>query len=393
MKATISSFLAFLCISVAGSRAQAIGPPPDGGYPGGNTAEGQNALFSLTSGGYNTAVGFFSLRINTTGQLNTATGAGTLLANTGDENTAIGAGALLSNTTGGLNAASGAFALFTNTAGFRNTASGDRALFSNTIGTANTADGAAALNNNNIGNTNTAIGADALQNNTTGSGNMAAGDFALGGNTTGNDNIAVGALAGINVTTGNYNIDIGNAGVAGDTSSIRIGDDNQGQTFVAGVYGVSVAGLGVAMNSSGQLGTIGSSRRFKKEIKAMKQASETILSLKPVTFRYTKEIDPEGLPQYGLVAEEVEKVSPDLVVRDKEGKPYSVRYDQVNAMLLNEFLKEHKAFIDERHDVEKLQATVASLVTTVKQQAVQLQKVSAQVRLNSAGARVVVSNH
>ena len=203
----------------------------------------------------------------------------------------------------------------------------------------------------------------------------------------------MGALAGINVTTGNYNIDIGNAGVAGDTNSIRIGDDNQGQTFVAGVYGVSVAGLGVAMNSSGQLGTIGSSRRFKKEIKAMKQASETILSLKPVTFRYTKEIDPEGLPQYGLVAEEVEKVSPDLVVRDKEGKPYSVRYDQVNAMLLNEFLKEHKAFIDERHDVEKLQATVATLLTTVKQQAAQLQKVSAQVRLNSAGARVVVSNH
>src|SRR5438874_1205048 len=392
MKPTTPLFLAFLCISVAGPNAQAISPPPDGGYLGGNTAEGQNALFSLTSGRYNTAVGFFSLRINTTGQLNTATGAGTLLANTGDENTAIGAGALLSNTTGGLNAASGAFALFTNTAGFRNTASGEQALFSNTIGVANTADGAAALNNNNVGNTNTAIGADALQNNTTGSGNAATGDFALGGNTTGNDNIAVGALAGINVTTGNYNIDIGNAGVAGDTNSIRIGDDNQGQTFVAGVYGVSVAGLGVAMNSSGQLGTVSSSRRFKKDIKAMEQASETILSLKPVTFRYTKEIDPEGLPQYGLVAEEVEKVSPDLVVRDKEGKPYSVRYDQVNAMLLNEFLKEHKAFIDEHRKVEAQGAAISRQQRQIEALTAALQKISAQFELSNSAPETVLNN-
>src|SRR5437763_14786484 len=146
-------------------------------------------------------------------------------------------------------------------------------------------------------------------------------------------------------------MDIGNGGVAGDTNTIRIGDDNQGETFISGVYGVSVAGLGVAMNSSSQLGTVGSSRRFKKDIKAMEQASETILSLKPVTFHYRKEIDPEGLPQYGLVAEEVEKVSPGLVVRDKKGEIYTVRYEAVNAMLLNEFLKEHR-------EVQKQKATI-----------------------------------
>ena len=301
---------------------RAVSPAPDGGYAGGNTAEGQTALLNLTTGGFNTAVGFVSLRTNSNGQLNTAVGAGALLANTADSNTAVGAGALLSNTTGTVNVANGAFALFSNT----------------------------------TGSDNTATGFDALIHNMTGNLNTAVGTLALAGNTTGSVNIALGGIAGQNLTTGNYNIDIGNTGVAGDSNTIRIGDDNQGATFIGGVYGVSVAGLGVAMNSSGQLGTVASSRRFKKDIKVMEQASETILSLKPVTFHYRKEIDPEGLPQFGLVAEEVEKVNPDLVVRDKEGKPYSVRYDQVNAMLLNEFLKEHRKVQELEKQVEDLAA-------------------------------------
>jgi trimeric autotransporter adhesin len=398
---------------------RAVSPAPDGGYPGGNTAEGQAALLSLTTGGFNTAVGFLSARSLTTGSFNTAVGAGTLLANTADQTTATGAGALLSNTTGQFNTADGAFALFSNTTGHDGTGIGLQALFSNTIGSFNTATGSEALLNNTTGSLNTAIGASslivnttgssntangtgALSFNTTGANNMATGGSALGRNTTGNsntatgnaalvnntsgsNNIALGALAGQNLTTGDYNIDIGNGGVAGEGHTIRIGDDNQGATFIAGVYGVSVAGLGVAMNSSGQLGTVASSRRFKKDIKAMKQASETILSLEPVTFRYKKEIDPAGTSQFGLVAEDVEKVNPDLIVRDKEGKPYSVRYDQVNAMLLNEFLKEHKK-------TEKLEATVANLIATVKEQAAQIQKVSAQLEASKLAPQVAENN-
>jgi len=369
---------------------QAVSPAPDGGYPGGNTAEGQAALLSLTTGGFNTAVGFLSARSLTTGSFNTAVGVGTLLANTADQTTATGAGALLSNTTGQFNTADGAFALFSNTTGHDGTGIGLQALFSNTIGSFNTATGSEALLNNTTGSLNTAIGASslivnttgssntangtgALSFNTTGANNMATGGSALGRNTTGNsntatgnaalinntsgsNNIALGAVAGQNLTTGDYNIDIGNGGVAGEGHTIRIGDDNQGATFIASVDGVSVAGLGVAMNSSGQLGTVASSRRFKKDIKAMEQASETILSLKPVTFRYKKEIDPAGTSQFGLVAEDVEKVNPDLIVRDKEGKPYSVRYDQVNAMLLNEFLKEHRKVDQLEKQIEALTA-------------------------------------
>jgi Chaperone of endosialidase len=192
-------------------------------------------------------------------------------------------------------------------------------------------------------------------------------------------------VAGQQITTGDYNIDIGNIGVAGDANTIRIGDDNQGATYVAGIYGVSVAGLAVAMDLFGRLGTVGSSRRFKKEIKPMDKASEAILALKPVTFRYKKEIDPAGTSQFGLVAEEVEKVNADLVVRDKEGKPYSVRYDQVNAMLLNEFLKEHRK-------VQKLETALETLSERLKAQDAKIQKVSAQVELNKAATKLANEN-
>ena len=318
-KAAPVFLVALVCFGLLPT-TQAVSPAPDGGYPGGNTAEGQAALLSLTAGGFNTAVGFFSLRSDTTGQLNTAIGAGTLLANTADENTATGAGALLSNTTGSQNAANGAFALFSNT------------------GSGNTALGVSALNNNTIGFNNTAVG----------------------------DN------AGTGVTTANHVICIGADGNNVDNACYI------GQIFSA----TSSGGIAVFINSNGRLGTATSSRRFKEEIKPMDKTSEALFTLEPVSFHYKKEIDPARISQFGLVAEEVEKVNPDLVVRDKEGKPYSVRYDQVNAMLLNEFLKEHRRMEEQDKRIEELTAQL-------KQQAAQIQKVSAQLELNKLAPQTV----
>jgi hypothetical protein len=374
-------------------KAAAVVPPPDGGYPGGNTAEGQAALFSLTTGGFNTAIGWLSLRSNTEGNFNTAIGAGALFANTTAAlNTATGAGALLSNTTGSQNIANGAFALFSNSTGAVNTATGDSALANNTTGNLNTAYGYRALFN------------------TTGSDNTAIGGIALSQNTTGSSNIALGVSAGINHTNGSNNIDIGNTGFDGQSDTIRIGTvGSHTATFVAGISGVPVAGTGVVVASDGQLGVAASSQRFKDEIKSMNQASEALYGLRPVIFRYKKEIDPQGSPQWGLVAEEVEKVNPNLVVRDKEGKPYSVRYDQVNAMLLNEFLKEHRKVEQQDHKLWEQGATIvelkkemAGLATTVKEQAAQIQKVSTQLAaagpphgglaVSKAGSRVALND-
>jgi hypothetical protein len=330
--------------------AQAVSPAPDGGYPGGNTAEGQSALFSRTTGGFNTAVGFLSLRSNTTNSFNTAIGAGTLLANTADSNTATGAGALLSNTTGPQNTANGAFALFSNT----------------------------------TGGTNTANGVFALQNNTTGNYNTATGFQALPSNTTGSDNTALGTAAGINVTTASNVICIG-ANIAGANVSDTC--------FIGNIFGNATGGAPVTVTSGGQVGTGTSSRRFKDDIRPMEQASEMLYALKPVTFRYKKEIDPVGASQFGLVAEDVEKVNPDLVVRDKEGKPYTVHYDQVNAMLLNEFLKEHRKVQDQEATITQLKkdfrATVAQLITRLDEQAAQIQKVSAHLEASKPAPQVV----
>jgi Chaperone of endosialidase len=352
-------------------RARAVVPAPDGGYPGQNTAEGQSALLHLAGGTYNTALGWASLGFNVTGNNNTAIGAGALLANTGDNNTATGAATLLSNATGNANTATGYQALFNNTAGGENTATGFEALFHNTSGD-NTANGASALFHNSTGLANTANGKQALYRNTTGQANTASGIQALFNNSTGGANIALGVGAGFNVTTANNVICIGAEGNNVDNAC-----------YIGQIFGAtSSMGIAVFINSNGRLGTATSSRRFKEEIKPMDKTSEVLLALKPVTFRYKKEIDPAGTPQFGLVAEEVEKVNPDLIVRDKEGKPYSVRYDQVNAMLLNEFLKEHKK-------TEKLEATVASLIATVKEQAAQIQKVSAQLEASKPAPQVV----
>src|SRR5438132_3492937 len=295
---------------------------------------------------------------------NTVLGDDALTSNTGTDNTAAGSQALFSNTTGSFNTASGTAALFSNTTGFSNTATGFEALYSNTTGSSNTATGLNALQTNASGGSNTATGFGALRFNTSGKNNTATGAFALLHNTTGNSNIALGDQAGGNLTTGDSNIDVGNRGVAGEANAIRLGTQGtQTATYIAGISGVTVpTGVGVIIDANGHLGTVVSSERFKDEIRPMDKASEAILALKPVTFRYKKDLDLEGIPQFGLVAEQVEKVNPDLVARDEQGKPYTVRYDAVNAMLLNEFLKEHGK-------VEKLEATVSSLAATVRDQA------------------------
>jgi hypothetical protein len=188
--------------------------------------------------------------------------------------------------------------------------------------------------------------------NTTGSNNVASGYLALYNNTTGINNIGLGVQAGNNLTTGNNNIDIGNQGVAAEANAIRIGTEGtQKKTFIAGISTTGVMGSAVKISSSGQVGVAPSSARFKQEIQSMDKASEALLALRPVIFRYKPEIDPEGVPQFGLVAEDVEKINPDLVVRDAGGKAFTVRYEAVNAMLLNEFLKEHRTVQEQQKEI------------------------------------------
>jgi hypothetical protein len=307
---------------------------------------------------------------------NTVLGDNALINATGNENTAIGFQTLFSNITGNFNTAIGWEALFSNTTGNNNTAIGTGALQLNRTGTENTATGVDALFANTTGTNNTANGAFALANNTSGSNNTATGEEALENNTTGSSNIAIGSNAGFSLTTGSNNIDVGNKGVSGEANTIRIGvQGTQRATFIAGIRGVPISGAQpVLVNASGQLGVAPSSARFKEAIKPMDKASEAILALKPVTFRYKHDLDPEGMPQFGLVAEEVEKISPDLVARDDQGKPYSVRYEAVNAMLLNEFLKEHR-------EVQDLKSTVARQEAQIEALTAGVQKVSAQLEL------------
>lgn len=307
-------------------------------------------------------------------------------------NTFLGADALLNNTSGTNNTATGAGALTFNTTGFDNTATGSSALTFNTTGDGNTAIGTGSLNMNTTGNYNTAVAA--LGSNTTGSENTGVGSGALAGNTTGNFNTALGHLAGYNITKGNANIAVGNqAGMYSDgdnnidighvggveSGAIRIGTSGtQTTTFVAGIRGVAIAGAQqVGVNASGQLGIRASSARFKEAIKSMDKSSEAILALHPVEFRYKKELDPNGTLQFGLIAEDVAKVNPSLVVADDHGKPFSVRYEEINAMLLNEFLKEHRKS-------EQQEATIAELKSTVARQQEQLQAVTAGLQKVSA---------
>jgi trimeric autotransporter adhesin len=346
-----------------------------------NTANGAGALFDNTTGSQNTASGSSALQKNTNGSDNTATGYQALFNNGFDamDNTAIGSGALFSNVSASFNTAVGFNALFNNTAG-NNTAVGDQALLNNTSGAENTATGAGTLFKNKTGNNNTASGLQALFSNTSGSNNTADGLLALESNTSGHDNtahgfqallhstgsnnIAVGSNAGSSLTTGGNNIDIGAnvLGNPGEANTIRLGKQGtQKATFIAGIAGTPITGSTVVVNSTGKLGVATSSARFKEAIKPMEAASEAILALKPVSFHYKEEVDPDRIPQFGLVAEEVAKVDPELVMRDEQGNPFTVRYEAVNAMLLNEFLKEHRKVEELEKQIEALAAAVQKL--------------------------------
>ena len=459
------------CVALSPA-ALALNPPPDGGYPGGNTAEGTNALLNVntavginntavglnaltndTTGNYNVAVGSGALQSNTTGNFNMAVGAEALSQNnanfnlaigfrvaylnttgnhltgigaaamrnnttgqnntaigsdslregtTADENTSVGSGALANNDTGGYNTAVGAFALFNShsLSGARNTAIGRKALyndttgdentavgtsgfgggpplFSNTTGRFNTAVGGAALSTNAVGNDNTAIGSGALNDNLEGNENAAVGLNALMRNT-GSNNVALGSYAGSQATTGSNNVYIGYniQGSAGESNTC----------YIKSIFGQTASGgSAVFIDGNNKLGTITSSKRFKENIQQMGTVSEALFALKPVTFHYKKEIDPAGATQLGLVAEDVEKVNPDLVVRDKEGKPYSVRYDQVSAMLLNEFLKEHR-------EVQELKTTVVQQQKQIEALTAGLQKVSAKLQVNKTAPEIVLND-
>jgi uncharacterized coiled-coil protein SlyX len=281
-----------------------------------------------------------------------------------------------------------------------NTAEGSDALFSRTTGAWNTAVGFQALHDDTTGNTSVAVGFKALHSNNADY-NTAVGSQALLNDTTGEGNIAIGGNAGINITEGDDNIDIGHPGSVGDDGVIRLGRQGvQAKTYIGGISGVPVVGAAVAITDKGQLGIAQiSSARFKEKIRPMDKASEAILALKPVTFRYKKELDPEGATRFGLVAEDVARVNPDLVTLDRDGKPYTVRYDAVNVMLLNEFLKEHRAVRELSSTAAKQEARIAlqdqqikSLTAALKEQATQIQKVSAQVETTKPAPQVVV-NH
>ena len=368
LQTVIQVSILIVCLELL-PKAQSVVPPPSGGYPNFTTAAGDHALQALTLGVGNTAVGTFSLFSVTSGNFNTAVGAGALDLNTADSNTATGAAALLFNATGTENTANGTAALEFNETGNQNTADGAFALFSNTLGGSNTATGGHALQNNTGGSGNTATGTQALQHNTIGSNNAAFGAGALV-NSTGDFNTALGPNAGIFITTASNVICIGQIGGANVSNSCFIGQ-------VRGVTTANNNAIPVLIDTAGQLGTVSSSRRFKKEIKPMGHASEVILGLKPATFHY--KTDKTNRPEFGLIAEEVAEVNPNLVVRDENGEIYTVRYEAVNAMLLNEFLKEHRKVQElETNDAEQ-QRDIRALVATVKEQAAQIQMVSAQL--------------
>ena len=368
--------------------AKAVEPatPDPGPLTDSNTADGQGALSGVTTGLYNSAFGFLSLLSNADANFNTGVGAGVLLTNTASNNTAVGAGALFSNTGGGLNTAVGTFALWLNTDGSDNNAVGDSALFNNVTGQFNNAHGRSALFNND-GGENNAFGDLAMEFNTTGAGNTAIGDDALRNNVDGSGNVAVGDEAGTGLGASVNNcIAIGTQG-AGPFAVL----DNT--CFIGSIFDQPVSDVGtqeaVFVDQFNVVGITASSRRFKHDIQPMDKSSEAILALKPVTFKYNA--DKNGRTQYGLIAEEVATVNPDLVVQHKDGEISTVRYEQVNAMLLNEFLKEHKK-------VQNLEVTIAQqakgmevLTAQLKEQAAQIQKVSAQVEVNKAAPQTVAN--
>jgi hypothetical protein len=356
----------------------------------GNIASGSYSLKANTTGNSNTASGFSALLNNTTGSGNTASGSEALLGayddatgsnntaiganalysySTGSKNTASGVNALYSNSTGSGNDADGYGALYENTTGDYNTAVGYETLYSNTTGTENNGAGYATLEANTTGSYNNAMGVKALFENITGSQNSAVGYGALYSNTDGNYNVGLGYFAGFNLTTGSNNIDINNRGVAGESGVIRIGiQGTQSAAYVAGIYGTTVTGSAVYVTPSGQLGVLASSERFKTAIAPMGSNSEKLQQLRPVTFQL--KTDPGGTVQYGLIAEEVAKVYPELVIRDQNGRIDGVRYEELAPMLLNEVQQQQ----------QKIAAQAAQLRDVLQQLAV-LKEVSEATRV------------
>jgi hypothetical protein len=420
---TFTTILLVLACFVFSPVTQAKQPTEDRGN-GNSAAENVDALNLSTTGANNTAHGWFSLFSNTTGSSNTADGFQALFSNTtGEKNTAIGLQALVTNTTGSFNTATGASALSSNTTGDSNTANGIVALAFNTTGSANTATGVSALALNTIGSENTAIGFHALFNNTTGSFNTAIGDAALVNSTTGSANTILGQGAGSNLTAGDGNVYIGSlvpAAAGDETNTTRI--RNIGLTPIVG--GLQVAMEAFGPNGDGKLGVAVSSRRYKEDIKPMDKASERLFALKPVTFRAKGNTDPTNVKHYGLIAEDVATVDSDLVAYNPYGKPETLRFDSINAMLLNEFLKEHKRVEQQQASIAQLkdtadsqQATIVQLKSAVvqqqkkfqsavaqqrkrmealtsqlKEQAAQIQKVSAQIQISTPALKTVLKN-
>jgi hypothetical protein len=351
---------------------QAVVPPPDGGYPNFTTAEGHNALFHLTTGIANTAVGWSSLFTDTDGSYNTAVGAGALLLTDGAQTGA-----------GSFNTANGAAALLFNTNGRSNTATGAAALVNNMTGSFNVADGDTSLQNNTTGGFNTAIGSGALNLNTTSNDNTAVGAGALGTSSGGN-NTAVGRQAGLAAGEGSNNVYIGSnmVGVA----------DEINHTYIRNINTTSVSGAGtdfVTINlTTGLLGHATSSRRYKHDIRPMENSSGELFHLKPVTFHYNEEVDHSQSLDYGLVAEDVAEVDSNLATHDRNGQVEGVRYTAINAMLLNEFLKEHNAFLEEQKKVRKLEAALATVNERLEQQEAKIERVSAGVMTNTTAAQV-----
>lgn len=338
-----------------------------------NAAFGTYALYSNTSGHRNVAVGSQALADNTTGHRNIAVGMGALGANTeGSYNTAVGGGGTLSdNVTGNYNTAIGALALHLNTGG-QNTATGAESLYSNTTGILNTANGIYALRGNTEGLNNTATGSEALALNTTGSGNTGVGANALRNNVIGDDNLAIGRYSG-QLITGSRNIAIANDGVAGESNTIRVGNANQLRTFVSGIRGTQTGladAVTVVIDSNGQLGTVSSSHRYKEEISDMGEASGRLLDLKPVTFRYKEGRQNGDRPlEYGLIAEQVAEVFPDLVVFNSEGQPETVKYRLLSSLLLNELQKQHQQLDGQVAEIRELKGQLTELSQIVSEMA------------------------
>jgi hypothetical protein len=321
---------------------------------------------------------------------NTAMGTAALLFNTaGTGNSALGTAALVNNDNGTNNTAVGAFALTSNTEGSNNNALGVNALHDHLSGSFNNAVGSFSLTSDQTGSFNNAFGDAALQNNISGSNNTAVGDLALQ-NSTGDYNTALGAGSGTDPGIGSNNVYIGDPGFAGDENVISIGGIAASgtpyeNTYIGGIYATVVSDRIVYVGSDGHLGTLASSRRYKEEIKPMDKASEALFGLKPVTFRYKQQIDPSHKLSFGLIAEEVAKISPHLVSPDKEGKPQTVRYEAVNAMLLNEFLREHQK-------VQDLESRLAQQEKQIESLTAGLQKVSAQLETSRPAPQVAANN-